>query len=416
METKVANPDFEFIHADKRSSTFFIKNVDVSIVNSIRRAIQANVNTVAFYFDPKSSHNTDIDIVQNDSPLHNEFLAQRFSMVPIHFEKHIIDDWNEYMYSFKIDVSNDSLTSFKNVTTKDIIVYYENGSKVSDATRDTIFPKNDTTGDYILLTKLPPVKDPKIPTQLKVNLRCSKDSGSKSSCFSPTSLCVFSNACVENAEMRTAEEAFVAKYRKQFESAHDINKQTTKQEKENQKETDIFDKIERDARMKFKTIEYQREFKKNIHGEPNEFKFSIDSECALTPEDIFTEAIDYLVSRVESLREKIHKGSTTIKTVGEDKYELLVDHETHTLGNLIQAFFYNEFIRESKEDDASLSFIGYFLTHPLEQLICFKMVSKLSQSEFTSFFTSGLDAMKAKLLEFRAIWEERVKAALSEKK
>ena len=42
---------FYEIDLNKKKGTFSIKNVDVSIVNSIRRTIQSNVQNVAFFFD-----------------------------------------------------------------------------------------------------------------------------------------------------------------------------------------------------------------------------------------------------------------------------------------------------------------------------------------------------------------------------
>lgn len=400
MDTELIIPDFEIVNKNEKNSVFIIKNADVSIVNSIRRAIQANVNTVAFYFDAKSSENDDIRIIQNDSPLHNEFLAQRISMIPVHFTKDIIDNWTQDEYSFEIDVQNTSQT-FKKVTTKDILVF-KHSTQLSEAERDRVFPANDITKDFILLTKLPPPSDSKIPTRLKAKLRCSKASGAKSSCFSPTSLCVFSNSIVEAKDLIVAEKAFVERYKNEFKKLYKAAEESPEEDAKKFPEEDI----EKDAKMKFKTIEYQREFKKNKHGEPNEFKFSIDSECALTPGDIFTEAVNFLISRVENLHEKISQESTKLKSIGQDKYELLVEHENHTIGNLIQAFFYNEFIRGSSSEE-KISFIGYFITHPLEQLICFKIVSKLTQTELTEFFKSGLEALKNNLTQFKDVWNQK---------
>tara|TARA_B110000483_G_scaffold233686_1_gene302754 strand:- start:1883 stop:2224 length:342 start_codon:yes stop_codon:yes gene_type:complete len=85
--------------------------IDVSLVNSIRRTILSDIPNVAFYFNAKNTDQETADILidTNDSPLHNEFMAQRLSMVPIHVPAEDIktwDDWNDEEYKFIIDVEN----------------------------------------------------------------------------------------------------------------------------------------------------------------------------------------------------------------------------------------------------------------------------------------------------------------------
>ena len=71
MTTQDTFYDLNDIKLEKKKAEFSIQNIDVSIVNSIRRTIQSHVKNIAFFFDAKSIENPDIEIIQNDSPLHN---------------------------------------------------------------------------------------------------------------------------------------------------------------------------------------------------------------------------------------------------------------------------------------------------------------------------------------------------------
>ena len=73
---------------------FTIKDIELSIVNAIRRIILSELPNVAFYFDPYDVDNNDIIIKNNNSVLHNEFLAHRISLIPIHFHENEINDFN----------------------------------------------------------------------------------------------------------------------------------------------------------------------------------------------------------------------------------------------------------------------------------------------------------------------------------
>jgi len=60
--------------ASEASIDFDVHNVDVSVVNSLRRVMWAEVPTLAIDL---------VDIEINTSPLHDEFLAHRLGLLPI---------------------------------------------------------------------------------------------------------------------------------------------------------------------------------------------------------------------------------------------------------------------------------------------------------------------------------------------
>lgn len=372
--------NFKQFDTDKKAE-FSIKNVDVSIVNSIRRTIQSNVQNVAFFFDAKSVDNPDVKIIKNDSPLHNEFLSQRLSMIPIHFKKKEIDNWQRDDYSFEINQKNNSNT-FMNITSEHITVKRIDGTQLSNKEREQLFPKNAKTKDHILITKLPPATLKHTPA-IEVNLRASLGCGQKHSCFSPTSLCTYMNKIVEGDELKNAEKDFVEKYLEQYKGVADV-KDLTKQ-----------------AKLKFDTLDKQRYYEKDPDtGEPNHFVFKLESECALLPFEIFSEAIGYILSRID----KLIQAKLDIKDVDKDQYEIIIHDESHTIGNLIQALVYNKFVRE--DGGRQISFIGYFVTHPLENTVCVKITSTLSKEKLADVFRKdALGYIRQSLEDLRDEWE-----------
>ncbi len=64
----------KILEANEKNLVLIIEDVDVSIVNAIRRAILTEVPTVAV---------EDVIFYENDSPLHDEILALRIGLIPI---------------------------------------------------------------------------------------------------------------------------------------------------------------------------------------------------------------------------------------------------------------------------------------------------------------------------------------------
>lgn len=362
---------FDNVRLEENKADFTVSNVDVSVVNSIRRTILSDVHTVAFHFDARRSENPDINILVNETPLHNEFLSQRLGMVPIHFQSQEIADWNKDDYTFEIDQTNDG-KSFKDITTEHINVK-RRGVPV-DGSR--LFPRNSLTGDFIIITKLPPVKSDGSLTVLKVELTASKGCGKTHCCFSPTSVCTFMNRIVEGELYKLAEARYV-----------EDNAQVAEKEQ---------------LLKQFKVIDGQREYYKNEYGEACQFDFKLESECALKPHEIFQHAIDILIRRISAVRERFATRDINVKSIGEETFEVKVDGESHTLGNLLQSLIYNEHIRGRGGDE--ISFIGYNVPHPLAELVVFKLRSSLTAEALSGFFEGALRHVESDMSKLQSEW------------
>ena len=190
------NTMFTNIENDGKAMAFDVVDVDVSLVNAIRRAIIANVSTVAFSFDPNKSNN-DIVIHTNTGALHNEFLGHRLSLVPIHLNKTEIESFDPRNYKFLLHKKNDG-NQMMDVTSKDIDVLDDTGNK-NKTLRDRFFPPNPITGDHILLTRLKPnLYESQHGDEINLEAFASKGSGSQHSRWCPVSKCCFHNIVDED--------------------------------------------------------------------------------------------------------------------------------------------------------------------------------------------------------------------------
>ena len=353
---------------DNNVSQFKISNLDLSIVNSIRRTILTNIKNVAFFFNVKEKNpeNYGIHIIENDSPLHNEFLAQRISMIPINLTSEQISNWISDDYEFEIKVENNT-KSFKDVTSKDIIVTYK-GNEDSKL-REQMFPENKLTKEYILITRLPPTTQ---TTKLHCKLKAFAGTAEESACWATTSLCTFYNDIDENTNKKNMEK-FIEQNPK------------LKPEK---------------AKLRYNTLDYQRAFHKNEFNEPDQFIFKIEPECILTIQDIFKQSLEYLIDKIDALID-FNESKITVSNEKEF-YKIILNDETHTIGNLLQSLLYNIHIREKKSKE--ISFIGYFVPHPLEKRVFMKIVSSLDDISFKNELIESFENIKKELKNVLNEW------------
>ena len=107
-----------------------MKGIPLSIANGIRRSIIADVKTFAARTKPYKE--STIEIIKNDSPLSNQIISHRISLIPFHitYENFPIDD-----YEFFIYVTNTE-NSMRNITTNDI--------KIMDLKKGEYLKKEDS--------------------------------------------------------------------------------------------------------------------------------------------------------------------------------------------------------------------------------------------------------------------------------
>ena len=333
--------NIQFTNFDKsRTYTlkFDVSNSNSSFVNSLRRIIISNVETVGFKTD--DYEDSDIKIIENTSSLHNEFILHRFGLIPVHTDN--IESYDPSKYKFILNIENSKNIPI-DITTNDIQVLNLETNIVEPT--EQFFPKNPITKNHILITRLKPTP---YGTGEKIHLegKSSKGIGKEHIRFSPVS-----NICFINKVDPDIEDIEFQKY---IVDNPDIELASLKK--------------------KFKLEESERCFHINDEGDPNIFEFTIESCGVMTPHKILLEGINQIILKLKSFmiefEKSISNNEGTVE-IRESKslmkaFEVIVHNETHTLGHLLQSHI-NELFKQEN------IFVGYMNPHPLEKKIIFRI-------------------------------------------
>jgi len=306
---------------------FIIKDIDLAIVNSVRRIILTEIPVVGFYGESEPT----VEIIVNNSPLHNEFMIHRIGLIPLHISESITEEYEDGDYVFELNVENTG-SNMINVTTGYITGTYKNKA-LSKTELDKIFSANEITKQKILITRL------KEGEHLHFKATAIKRTGKLNASFSPVSLSNF-----------------------------------------------FFMENEKEAESKDNILDKQRSYHKNQYGDPSKINFQIESLNDLSYKYLFKKALEIIIEKIENLNIKLTNREITIEPVTNcpNSYNFQIDDEDDTLGNLIQSIIHNKYIR--KNDNTCL-YVGYICPHPLiNQLIVRFTLQNDNKDEFYRFF------------------------------
>lgn len=320
--------------ADRHS--FTIENIDLGLINSIRRIILTEIPVVAFYGE---EHPT-IDILYNNSPLHNEFMIHRIGLIPLHIKENIVENYDDDDYLFELNKENNNPDiKMMNITTADFTGTYKDKPLTAKELNE-IFPSNQITKNHILITRL------RLNEKIHLKAKAIKRTAKINASFSPVSLSNF---------------FFVI------------------DELEANKMDNILDK--------------ERSYFKDNYGEPAKINFQIETITGLSYKYLFKKAIDILIEKLENLIIKLDNKEIEIEEVPNinNSFNFKIDDEDDTLGNLIQSILHTTYIRQhSKLNDLSCDYVGYICPHPLiKQLIIRFTLSSTDKEDFYNFFSQN---------------------------
>ena len=341
MDIKIANYD----KSETDTLKLDIYNCNSSFVNTLRRTIITEVETISFHTEDYES--SDIKIIENTSSLHNEFILHRIGLIPVNTQN--IDSFDVTKYKFIIDVENTSNIPI-DITTKDIKIL--NLETDTFENNESFFPRNPITKDYILINRLKPTPYG-AGEKLHLEGKASKGIGKTHIRYSPVSNVCFINKV--NPEIYNAE----------FEKYKIENPDVDSKELEN----------------KFKIEESEKCFYINDNGEPYVFEFTVESCGVMKPYAILVEGLNKIIFKLKYFISEFNKSISNNDSIVDIKestslmkaFDVVVNGETHTLGHLLQSHI-NEMFKEKN------IFVGYMNPHPLEQKIIFRInVSNINE-------------------------------------
>ena len=378
---------FKDLIKKENSLNFKVLDIDVSILNAIRRIILSEIENVGFEFKPYEINDPKVRIITNTCPLHNEIILQRLSLLPINLQPNDIIDFQQNNYKFILNKKNDT-TNLLDVTTDDFQILDSNNKELSQKEKLKIFPKNRYSGDHILITKLKPnLIDNSDGDAIHIEAYATKDIAKNHSGFSFVSKCVYHNIVDEKLSSKALKDR-IKKYKEE-------NPNATKENIES------FTKD-------FNNLDRARYFHKNQYDEPNYFEFDIECEYTIKPEYLVFKSLVILNDKIEKLINNITNETFTFKYVENSKnlYDIQIENEKHTIGNLIQALFYNIFIR--KDNSSKISYVGYRVEHPLEDSVIFRIQlnDKIKKEQINSIFIDGLEEIQSQLRKLNKEWLE----------
>ena len=131
--------------------TFKLLNVDVAVVNSIRRVILTEIPALVFRGFPHYSNR--INIKKNNTKFNNEYLKHRISCVPIHVPDE--KDFEKFKNNYEIRVSvvnGENKTLY--VTTEDFKLFNKDTDK--EIVDEHLFKPDPISNSYIPICCLMP--------------------------------------------------------------------------------------------------------------------------------------------------------------------------------------------------------------------------------------------------------------------
>lgn len=296
---------------DKTSNqiSFNISNLSLAIINGIRRVLISDIPIIGFAGE---GDELSIDIFSNNTPLNNEIIQNRISMIPIFLDENETDNFkNENgIQELKISLNYTSKDIIENVTTRDLEVLIDN-KKVNTS---KYFPPNHITKQHILITKL------KRNEHLHLQAFALTKTARFHTSFSPVSGCCFHPV---------------------FSNKHD------------------------------NPNDNERDFEKNEIDEPINVIFKFDVINKLSHKYLFQKAILILIDKLHLFNNNLDNDIIQIIKHKQFSFDFNIPNENDTFGNIIQSYIYDTYVKTKKTifNDKLCTFAGYINVHPLQNIL-----------------------------------------------
>jgi len=319
------NPTIVEIIDEDNKLKFTIKDINSSIINSLRRVILAEVPIIVFRTFPYNENKADIEI--NTTRFNNEIIKQRLSCIPIYI-KDIKFPYKDHI--MEVDVYNDTQEIIYVTTENFKIKNKTTNTYISDMALREIFPPNNITNNYIDFLRLQPQLGENIPGE-HIKLTCEFDIGKakESGAFNIVSTCAFGGT-IDKIKI---EEKWKIKA-----------KEITEEEKED------IEFIKKDWLL----IEGAR------NTIPDSFDFIIESIGIYSNFKIMEMACDIMIEKITNFIKTLQENPiiTSANDTLENSYNITLDNEDYTLGKVIEYLLYTLYF------GTEITFCGFRKPHP----------------------------------------------------
>ena len=309
---------------------FTITDINVSLINAIRRTILSDVPTVVIKTTPYEENK--VTILVNTSRLNNEILKHRLSCIPIH-----ITDLTMPFQDYILEINEENLTdTIQYITTEHFkIKNIKTDTYLSEDTVRTIFPSNPITGYFIDFARLRPNVSESLPGEkLQLSATFSISNVKDDSSFNVVSICAYGNTLNESAI-----EAELEKKLQQWRDEN-IDELTIKMKKKD-----------------WYLLEGHRIFL------PDSFDFTIQTVGVFSNEQILIKACDIIIKLLTDLATTIEINELDIipsDNTMQNCYDIILKNEDYTIGKILEYLMYTKYY----QGEETLTYCGFCKMHP----------------------------------------------------
>ena len=341
----------EIIVADDRTITFRMSPTCVTYANVLRRAIQTEVQVLAFRADMTENGSTsDVKVFKNTTPMSNEMLADRIGLVPIAMPAG--EGWDKDKVLFKLHVKNET-DEVRYVTASDFecLETRPDADERQRVPNTQYFYPDRVSGETCLIAVLKPLVEGQEPEEIHLEAYASLGKGREHTRFNPTSQCAY---------MYTLD-SDPGKIKALFSTW------LQEQKKVDPKELDKDETRKAVLEREFRSLEVYRCYLKDEEGEPYSYDFTVETLGTMAVQKIVYQALMSVAELADKytsldrgdLPENVDIRPADARLTG---YDFWFSGEDHTLGNLLQTW-----IDKNKVGTDGLTFVGYKVPHPLKE-------------------------------------------------
>ena len=315
---------------------FHISDINVSLVNGLRRTILADIPVFVFKTTPHEENQADIQV--NTTRFNNEIIKQRLSCVPIH-----IDDLTIPYENLEVEIhkKNDS-TDIIFVTTEDFKIKDIQTEKYLEQEQvKKIFPPfitPDKTEHYIDFIRLRPKLGEAISgEEIKINAKISIGDAKEHGMYNVVSTCTYSN----HFDEETANSAW-----------EDI-KREKQQENSNIDSTEL-------ARLKqnWMLLEGKRYYVKDT------FDFMIETVGIYKNNKLIKKACQIIKYQLEKIGAGENITITKSDNTMDNSHHIILKNKDYTIGKILEYGLYNKYYEDVTQGNEVISYVSFFKKHP----------------------------------------------------